>query len=147
MPNFIFGSRSPLAYCERQIVEMRLRGKWKIRRIAKYLGRSPSIISREIKRNRHSSDKYLADYAQSLAERRSHKTNKRKMDKDFILSVYVRKKLEEEWSPQQIAGRLKEYSPIDLQGKTISHESIYQYVYNSPRGAYLYNYLRCENAH
>lgn len=110
------------------------------------MGRSPSIISREINRNRHPSGKYLADYAQSLAEKKSHITNKRKMDKDSELSRYVRKKLEEEWSPEQISGRLKEYPPESMAGKTISHESIYQYIYNSPQGNYLYHYLRYKNA-
>lgn len=141
-----FEPRSPLSYCERQAIEMRLRGKWKIRRVASRLGRSPSIISREVKRNRHLSGKYLADYAQILADKRSHKTNKRKMDKDSQLSVYVRKKLEEYWSPQQIAGRLKEYPPDSIRDRRISHESIYQYIYNSPAGAYLYNYLRYKNS-
>lgn len=137
-----FKPRSPLSYYERQIIETRLRGKWKIRKIGRYLNRSPGVISREIKRNIHSSGKYLASYAQSLADRRSHKTNKRKMDKDAELCRYVKKQLEEDLSPEQIAGRLKEFPPDDLKGKSISHESIYQYIYNSPYGAYLYNYLR-----
>ena len=141
-----FEPRSLLSYCERQVMEMRLRGKWKIRRVASHLGRSPSIVSREIGRNIHPSGKYLADYAQALADKRSHKTNKRKMDKDSELSVYVRKKLEENWSPEQIAGRLKEHPPDRLRGKRISHESIYQYIYQSPRGNYLYNYLRYKSA-
>lgn len=138
--------RSLLSYYERQIIEMRLRGKWKIRRIAAHLNRSPSIISREISRNRHPSGKYLADYAQSLAEKRSHKTNKRKIDKDSELAAYVKKKLEKEWSPEQISGRLEDHPPESLKGKTISPESIYQYIYNSPKGNYLYNYLRYKNA-
>lgn len=138
--------RSLLSHCERQVIEMRLRGKWKVRRIAGHLGRSPSIISREIIRNRHPSGKYLADYAEILAEKRSHKTNKRKMDKDSELARYVRKRLEEEWSPEQISGRLRERPPASMAGRRISHESIYQYIYNSPKGNYLYNYLRYKNA-
>lgn len=133
---------SPLSYYERQIIETRLRGKWKIRQIARHLNRSPSIISREIKRNIHPSGKYLADYAQSLAEKKSHITNKRKLDKDPRLLNYVRKRLEDDWSPEEIAGRTKEHPPVILNGETISHESIYQYIYNSPKGNYLYNYLR-----
>ncbi len=68
------------------------------------------------------------------------------MDKDSRLSNYVRKKLEEDWSPQQISGRLKEHPPDSLQGSKISHESIYQYIYTSPRGNYLYHHLRYKNA-
>lgn len=134
--------KSPLNYYERQIIETRLRGKWKIRRIGAHLGRSPGIISREIKRNIHPSGKYLADYAQSLAEKRTHITNKRKLDTDSKLSFYVRKKLENDWSPEQIAGRLKEHPPDSLQNSKISHESIYQYIYNNPYGNHLYHCLR-----
>lgn len=137
-----FEPRSPLSFYERQIIETRLRGKWRIRMIGRYLNRSPGIISREVKRNIHPSGKYLAEYAQRLADRRTHITNKRKMDKDYLLARYVKKQFEEDLSPEQIAGRLKEYPPDDLKGKSISHESIYQYIYNSPYGAYLYNYLR-----
>ncbi|MFZ2969859.1 MAG: IS30 family transposase [Minisyncoccia bacterium] len=141
-----FEPRSPLSYYERQVIETRLRGKWKVRQIGRYLNRSPGIISREIKRNIHPSGKYLADYAQGLADKRSRKTNKRKMDKDPELCRYVKKQFEEDLSPEQIAGRLKEFPPDDLKGKSISHESIYQYIYNSPYGAYLYNYLRYKTA-
>jgi IS30 family transposase len=141
-----FEPRSPLSCFERQIIETRLRGKWKIRKIGRYLNRSPGIISREINRNIHPLGKYLADYAQSLADRRTHITNKRKMDKDPDLCRYVKKQFEEDLSPEQIAGRLKEYPPDNLRGKSISHESIYQYIYNSPYGAYMYNYLRYKTA-
>jgi len=136
---------SQLSYYERQIIETRLRGKWKIRQIARHLNRSPSIISREVKRNIHSSGAYLALYAQNLAEKRTHITNKRKLNKDSRLLNYVRKKLENDWSPEQIAGRLKEHPPDNLEGSKISHESIYQYIYNSPYGNHLYHYLRRKN--
>lgn len=145
MSNKVIETSSPLSYYERQIIETRLRGKWKIRQIGRHLNRSPSIISREVKRNIHPTGVYLADYAQSLAEKRTHITNKRKMDSDSKLSFYVRKKLEKDWSPEQIAGRLKEHPPASLEGSKISHESIYQYIYNSPKGNYLYNYLRYKN--
>lgn len=145
MSNKIVETSSPLSYYERQIIETRLRGKWKIRQIGRHLNRSPSIVSREVKRNIHPSGKYLADYAQSLAEKRTHITNKRKMDKDSKLSFYVKKKLEKDWSPEQIAGRLKEHPPASLEGETISYESIYQYIYRSPKGNYLYHYLRYKN--
>jgi transposase, IS30 family len=134
--------KNQLTYYERQIIETRFRGKWKIRQIARHLNRNPSIVSREIKRNIHPSGKYLADYAQELAEKRTHITNKRKLDKDHRLLNYVRKKLENDWSPEEIAGRTKEHPPMVLNGETISHESIYQYIYSNPYGNHLYNYLR-----
>lgn len=145
MSNKISSISSFLSYYERQIIETRLRGKWKIRKIARHLNRSPSIISREIKRNIHPSRKYLADCAQSLAEKRTHITNKRKLDTNSKLLFYVRKKLEKDWSPEQIAGRIREHPPASLEGSNISHESIYQYIYNSPYGNHLYHYLRRKN--
>lgn len=83
--------KNSLSYYERQIIETRFRGKWKIRKIARHFSRSPSIISQEIKRNIHPSGKYMMDYAQSAAEKRTHKTNKRKMDTDSKLSFLSKK--------------------------------------------------------
>lgn len=138
----LLNSRSPLTYYERQIIEMRLRGKWRVRRIARHLNRDPSIISRELKRNCHPSGKYIASYAEEKAEKRTRRTNKKRLDKDFLLSLRVREKLKEGWSPEQIAGRLKTCPPKELSGVTIGHEAIYRYIYESPYGRYLYHYLR-----
>ena len=68
------------------------------------------------------------------------------MDTDSKLSFYVRKKLEKDWSPEQIAGRLKEHPPASLLGSKISYESIYQYIYTSPYGNHLYHHLRYKKA-
>lgn len=125
---------------------MRRRGKWKIRRIARHLNRDPSIISRELKRNSHPSGKYIASYAEERARKRIHKTNKKKLDKDFLLNLRVGEKLKDGWSPEQIAGRLKTCPPKELCGATIGHEAIYRYIYESPYGHYLYHYLRKKNA-
>lgn len=58
------------------------------------------------------------------------------------LRRYVEDKLKEDWSPEQIAGRL----PIDFpdHGRTrVSHETIYAYVYADKRaGGTLYTHLR-----
>lgn len=138
--------RSPLTYYERQIIEMRRRGKWEVRRIARYLNRDPSIVSRELKRNGHPSGKYIASYAEERAKKKACKTNKKKLDKDFLLSLHVREKLKDGLSPEQIAGRLKTHPPKELCGATIGHEAIYRYIYESPYGHYLYRYLRKKNA-
>lgn len=134
--------RSPLSFNERQIIEMRLRGKWTIRKIAAYLGRDHTIISREIKRNLSPSGRYLAKYAQQQAESKSHHTNKKKLDKNFMLGCFVREKLKAGWSPEQIAGRLKKIFPNCSNADTIGHEAIYRYIYESPYGRYLFRYLR-----
>ena len=54
--------------------------------------------------------------------------------------MYVRKKLRELWTPEEIAGRLS----IDNPEESIHHETIYRYIYNSKktRGMKLWKYLK-----
>lgn len=131
-----------LTFYERQIIEFRLRCKQSFREIAKHLGRNHSIISREVRNNMLPRQKqYMAKIAQELVDKKKKKTNKCKLDNDEKLKKYVISKLTEEgWSPEEIAGRLKEKPPIDMIGKTISHESIYQYIYN--KEPWLYKSLK-----
>lgn len=59
------------------------------------------------------------------------------------LREYVVAKLREDFSPDQISGRLKNKCPSELKGITVSHESIYQYIYEGEgRFEYLYPHLR-----
>lgn len=112
--------------------------------MAERLGRDYSIIKREIKRNSGNHLPYAAAVAQSLAEKRARKTNVRKLEKpdNQKLKKFVIEKLREDWSPDQIAGTLKENPPADIFGK-ISHESIYSYVYNySEKHFHLSEHLR-----
>lgn len=78
---------------------------------------------------------YAAITAQNEADRRRKNTNKRKMEKlaNKKLEECVKKKLERGWSPEQIDGKLKKHPPKKIQecrDKTISYESIYDYIYN-----------------
>lgn len=115
-----------------------------VREIARTLGRDHSVISRELRRNRAQLFPYEAQSAQYYAERRAKKTNVRKLEKHEQLKRWVSAKLEEKWSPEQVAGRLMSHPPPELEGATVSHEAIYQWIYAaSPRGApWLYNHLR-----
>lgn len=117
-----------------------------MRKIAKFLRRDHSVISREVSRNRTIHSGYLAEVAQRAAERRARKTNKRKLDKNETLLKHVVSQLKQGWSPDEIAGRLKKQPPLELKEQTISDETIYQYIYESPYGKYLYQYLRRKNA-
>ena len=143
MPMSNQSSFSPLrlSYYERQKIEYYLRLRIAKRQIAKRLKRDPSVIIREVNRNSLPDGRYLADFAQVKADKQAKKTNKRKLDKDDDLRRYVENKLEYGWSPEQIAGRTKERPPACLKGLTISHESIYDYIYNG-WGKYLFRYLR-----
>lgn len=134
----------PLTLFEREKIETWLRMKKKKSWIADKLKRDYSIIKREIKRNTGDHLPYSAAVAQALAEKRARKTNVKKLDKleNKELKEFVEEKLTEDLSPEQIAGILKEQPPENISEK-ISHESIYNYIYNqSEKQKKLYLHLR-----
>lgn len=91
--------------------------------IAEELGRSRSSISRELRRNR-TGEHYHAAQAQFQAERRrSERPIAPKMD-DPQINHAVRDGLAQDWSPQQITGRLKEQT----WEKIVSHQTIYTWI-------------------
>ena len=110
---------------EREQIQLRLWQKESLRAIATKLGRSPSSISRELKRHpppkRHPYHPRLA-HKQALQARGSRGRNERL--KSARVRHYVISHLKLRWSPEQIAGRIK----IDI-GYTISYEAIYQFIY------------------
>ena len=130
-------------FYERQMLEYWLRTKQSLRAISKVMRRTHTILSREIRRNGINRKKYRADVAERLSEQRKHKQHKGKLDKYPELKKYVFGKLKEDWSPDIIAGRLKDDRLKELLGQTISHESIYHYIYHKD-GRYegWYKYLR-----
>jgi len=132
-----------LTFYDRQMLEHWLRSSQSLREISRVMKRVHTILSREIRRNGENREKYRADTAQRLHEKRKHKQHKGKLDKHQELKEYIVEGLKKEWSPDVIAGRLKNDRPKELKGKTISHESIYHYIYNKD-GRYegLYKYLR-----
>lgn len=95
-----------------------------IQAIAMTLGFHKSTLYRELGRN-SSKIGYRPDFAsQQYLMRRRHKQGK--IERNVLLAQIIKEKLEEGWSPEQIAGRLKR----DQQKHVISHESIYAYVYS-----------------
>lgn len=111
---------------EREKIQQMLWDGQSIRRIAKELGRSPSAISREIKRNKPPQRQV---YTPRLAHERAitHRSSRGRKErlKDQTLRNHVITQLKGGWSPEQIAGSLA----TELPGYTISHEAIYQFVY------------------
>lgn len=102
----------------------RLRGEGvTVRKIAAALDRSPSSISREIRRNSNAKGEFQPSYAdqKSLARRWSGS----KLDRDSELREIVLTRLSNGWSPEQIAGRLAE----DSGQCVISYETIYRFIY------------------
>lgn len=117
-----------LTQYEREKIEFYLKLKWGPREIGRRLKRDHGVISREIKRN-GKGGKYIAALAQRRAEFKARKTNKRKLESNEQLHDFVERKLKAGWSPDLIAGRLKEQPPPELKGASVSHEQIYEYIY------------------
>jgi transposase, IS30 family len=98
-----------------------------LREIAKTLGRSPSSISREIKRNCPQKENvYFPDTANSLSIARRNKPLT-KIERSKDLAKTIEDSLAMGWSPEVIAGRLE----LDSGKQIISHESIYKYTYKA----------------
>lgn len=111
---------------DRERLQYWLRTTQSLRAIAKIIRKDHSVVSREIRRNGGNRKKYRADVAQALADKRRHQKRRCKLDKNLELKSYIVGRLKDDWSPEEIAGRLKR-SGIK---ETVSHESIYQYVYD-----------------
>lgn len=125
---------------EREEISLGLVQGYSLRCIAATLGRYPSSISREIKRN---NPHYRAIGAQERAERQTHSGRKiRKLEANEPLRQLVIQYLKKRWSPEQIAKRLKMLYPLDMK-MTVSHETIYRYLYVLPRGELRRELTRC----
>jgi IS30 family transposase len=134
----------PITCIEREQIEFRLRSKLPIRQIARDLKRAHRIIQYEIKIHSYSNGKYSAIRAQNMADemRRKLRNRKCKLDADEDLRNHVISQLKAGRSPDVIAGRLKTYPPPRLKGKTISHETIYTWIYTgNGRKLGLHHYL------
>lgn len=136
---------SRITFYEREKIELYLKMGKTRRWIGRRLCRHHTDISREINRNSSRHFPYQAADAQRLFAARQNKKNRKKLEKlEYVkLREYVVARLGEDFSPDQIAGRLKNEPPPALAGLAISHESIYQYIYNGAgRFEYLYPHLR-----
>jgi transposase, IS30 family len=94
-----------------------------VRQIAAALDRSPSTISRELKRNRGAQVGYRSGYAQQQTRARRWKGSR--LERQASLRAAVMERLASGWSPEQIAGRLA----VEHGRKVISYESIYRFIY------------------
>jgi IS30 family transposase len=109
--------------------------------IAAQLGRAASTVSREL--SRHAVDGvYSADAAQGQAHVLRHKPRCARKLADAARWDLVQQRLRQGWSPQQIALRLRRDHPDDRRG-CVSHETIYQAIYLTPRGALRRELIAC----
>jgi len=104
--------------------------------IADVIGVHKSSVSRELKRNRGQRG-YRPQQAHELATARRQKVVPRITAEDWEL---VESLLKQDWSPEQISGRMKKEQDL-----RISHEWIYQHVLaDKQAGGDLYQHLRCQ---
>lgn len=122
---------------ERYAIMALKKQRYSIRAIARELGRAPSSISRELRRNLRPSGRYNPAIAHSytVARRRRSRRNSHFSAKEW---ARVRRLLALDWSPEQISGWLKRHGLL-----SISHETIYLYIWrDKAKGGTLWMHLR-----
>lgn len=110
-----------------EIADLRQRGL-SLRAIAAALNRSPSTISRELRRNTVDGRGYRPFDAHRRATVRRARHHRRRIDTSNHLGSLVAELLSQRWSPEQISRHLRQRFPDDPSMR-LSHESIYQAVY------------------
>lgn len=122
-----------LTLAEREEISRSVVAGDSIRAIANRLGRAPSTISRELKRN-GGMQGYRANNADQLAWERAHRPQICKLVRNRELAQVVASKLRLQWSPEQIAGWLKHVYAVNRDYQ-VSHETIYHSLHTSSRCA------------
>lgn len=122
-----------LAPAEREEISRGLSSGMSVRSIAEKLVRSPSTVSREVSRN-GGRDAYRAASAEAKAKCRAKRPKLCKLVLIPALRRKVEAKLRLQWSPEQIAGWLRDSYPDDPTMQ-VSHETIYKTLFIQARGA------------
>ena len=125
-------SRLALSLLEREEISRGIVAERSIRSMASLLGRSPSTVSREIRRN-GGYDRYRAALADKRAWDGARRPKRCKLATHPPLCRAVARKLQLNWSPEQIAGWLKRAHPGDRSCQ-VSHETIYRSLFVQARG-------------
>jgi transposase, IS30 family len=100
-----------LSFGEREEIALgRARGE-SLRTIAARLGRAPSTVSRELRRNSDGGNGYRATSAHALAYQRAARPKPAKLATNAVLRGIVEQQLHKRYSPEQIAGRLRRQYP------------------------------------
>jgi IS30 family transposase len=117
---------------EREEISRGLAAGRSIREIAGGLGRAPSTVCREIRRN-GGGQGYRANCADQRAWDRALRPKACRLARQAPLRWRVAQKLAQQWSPEQIAGWLKRQYPTDPDMQ-LSHETIYLSLFVQTRG-------------
>ena len=125
-------SRRMLSLDEREEISRGMAAGVSLRSVARRLGRAPSTISRELRRNGGHRG-YRAAAADKRAWKQALRPKLCKLARHEELRQLVAAKLSENWSPEQIAGWLKRTYPDD-EDYRVSHETIYRSLFVQARG-------------
>lgn len=128
---------------ERKLVAIWLNQKISNKEISRRLGRHPTTVANEIRRNSFKPGIYEPLHAQAKAEMRQARSWQAKHPlKNPEVYAYVLTHLRQGWSPEQITGRLKLEHPDDPHWR-ICHEAIYQFIYQKDNQPFRWwEYLR-----
>ena len=124
-------STRALALAEREEISRGVMAGLSARSIARSLRRSPSTVSREIRRNGGRCS-YRASAAERGAWDRALRPKRCKLARNRTLAHLVAGKLRLQWSPYQVAGWLKRTYPQD-ESRQVSHETIYRTLFIQAR--------------
>jgi len=137
---------------ERELLYGWRKEKVSLREIGRRLGRDHTSLSDELKINKtgkgkrsheYFSQEYLPGLAHAKAEKRALKQRQKAPLKEVAIFLYVRQHLRKPyfWTPEQISGKLS----LEIPGKSINIETIYQYIYSKGAKRYkLWQLLTCQ---
>jgi len=116
--------------------------------MARALGRAPSTIYRELRRNAKPGGDYGARHAQQAYQRRRRASRRAwRIESDPALDQAVRHGLDQHWSPEQIAGRLRHEYPRN-RARHIGFKTIYRLIARDrAAGGTLWQSLRQRGGH
>lgn len=124
-------THTKLTFSERKLLALWQKENISLREWARRLGRSHSTVVRELKRNSFKGKIYEPLHAQNKAEeRKAHAWKAKHPLKNPALYAYVTEKLRWGWSPEVIAGRLREVEHPNEPRWKICHETIYRFCYH-----------------
>ena len=128
-------TRSPrvLSLGEREEISRGIAAGHAFRAIAKSLNRAVSTISQEVARH-GGRGRYRATQADRAAWESARRPKPCLLIKNRQLQRIVAAKLKQDWSPQQIAGWLRDQYPGNPE-RWVSHETIYRSLFVQARGA------------
>jgi transposase, IS30 family len=126
--------------CDRKVIKKMKSENKSLREIARYIGRHPSTIGREINKNKDRLWYHPVHAHEKCINRRKY-AKVRKLESNDALNEHVVKALKAGMSPDAISGRLK-LTHKNFPDMQISHESIYTWVYSKAAvGEDLYKHL------